>query len=166
MNVEKFKYQKFTTGFTIIEILIIVAIIGIMATMSVTNFQAGREDEALRIGALRIAEGLRSAQNYAQSGTHQTYAAANAYGVYIKKPDTIVVFADTSCPKDESNACLPDTLGEWEEASDKKISDITLAVDSKKSISIDAVNGISVDGVNADEAHIGFRALNGMGMEK
>ncbi len=149
------------SGFTLIELMIIVAIVGILTTVSVTNFQAGQEDEALRIGALRIADGLRTAQNYAQSGIHQSYASARAYGVYIKKPDTIILFADKTGDADKWGVW--DTNGQ--QNGDEKIGEpIRLVVGSRKSIAIDTQNGIAIDGVNQNEVHIGFRALTASGL--
>ncbi len=151
---ESYKPQN---GFTIIELVIITVIIGVMATLSVTNFQAGREDEALRINALRIAESIRTAQNYAQSGIHKSYVSARAYGVYVKKPDTVIMFSD--------NAGDANKVGVWEEQSnDEPIGEpVSLIVGAaKKSISID---GISIDGANTNnDVHIGFRVLTASGL--
>lgn len=149
------EYQKSTTGFTFIEIIVVVAIVGMMATLSVTNFQAGQEDEALRIGALRIADQLRVAQNYAQTGIHAGTPSARAYGVYVKKPGTIILFADLSSsnPVGIRDAGDPD-IG----------SPITLKVGSRSSVQIDQDIGITLDGVSRDEVMVAFRAPNAAGL--
>ncbi len=141
-------------GFTLVEIMIVVVIVGMMATLSVTNFQAGQEDDALRIGVLRIADQLRVAQNYAQTGIHAGTATARAYGVYIKKPDAITSFADLS----------GDPVG-MKDASDPEIgSPITLKVGSRSNIRIDSDKGIMVDGVRRDEVTVAFRTPNASGL--
>lgn len=160
-NTIKRRIGEVRAAFTLIELMIIMAIIAIMTTMSVTNFQAGQEDEAIRIDALRIAESLRTAQNYAQSGIHQSYATARAYGVYIKKPSTIILFVDKTGDADK--------VGVWDTAAqqngDVKIGElISLTVGAKKTISIDAQDGITLDGTPLDEVNIGFRALTASGL--
>jgi hypothetical protein len=132
-----------------------------MATMTVTNFQAGQEDEALRLSALRIAEAFRSAQNYAQSGIHRSYASARAYGVYIKKPNTIIVFADKT--GDANKVGVWDTGGQPN--GDAQIGEaISLTVGARAFIAIDAQQGITLDGAPQDEISIGFRALTASGL--
>lgn len=148
-------------AFTLIELMIVMAIVALMTTVSVINFQAGQEDEALRIGALRIADGLRSAQNYAQSGIHRSYASARAYGIYIKKPDTMIMFADKTGDADKVGVW--DTNGQ--QNGDEQIGEpILLTVGSRKSIAIDTQNGIAIDSVSQNEVHIGFRALTASGL--
>lgn len=148
-------------AFTLIELMIVMAIVALMTTVSVINFQAGQEDEALRIGALRIADGLRSAQNYAQSGIHRSYASARAYGIYIKKPDTMIMFVDKTGDADKVGVW--DTNGQQD--GDEQIGEpILLTVGARKSIAIDTQNGIAIDSVIQNEVHIGFRALTASGL--
>jgi len=147
---------RFSRGFTLVEILIIVAIVGIIATTSVVSFQKGQQDEALRIVAMRVGEGLRRAQNLAQTGTHAEYPTAESFGMYIKKPDIALVFADN-----KKGA----TIGVWEQGKDDLIGEpLSFDVGSHKNIELMAEGGISFDGVSVDEAHLAFRVPQASGL--
>lgn len=55
-------------GFTLIEILIVVAIIGIASTITLVSLNSGRTDRELEAAAREFASGIREAQNYALTG--------------------------------------------------------------------------------------------------
>lgn len=69
-------------GFTLVEMLVAIMVIGLLTTVSVAQFQSGRQDDALRNAAMRISDALRTAQSAAQSGTLEAYQNAPRYGVY------------------------------------------------------------------------------------
>ena len=69
-------------GFTLVEMIVAVMVIGLLMTVSVVQFQSGRQDDALRSAAIRISDALRTSQSAALSGTLEEYQNASAYGVY------------------------------------------------------------------------------------
>lgn len=82
-------------GFTLIEILISVAIITLLMGISAYHFNAADKSEFVRSAARRLADALGSAQSYAQSGIVAQYPAAQSYGVHTDlTSQQIVVFAD------------------------------------------------------------------------
>lgn len=146
--------DKLIRAFTLTEILIIIAIIGIIATTSVVSFQKGQQDEALRIVAMRIGDGLRKAQNYAQTGTHDEYPTAESFGVYLKKPDVAIVFADNKAGS---------AVGVWEQGKDTMIGEqLSFDVGAHKNIEL-GESGITFDAESVDEAHLAFRTPQAAG---
>ncbi len=57
-----------TLGFTLIEVLVVVAIIGIMSALTLASWAAGRTQRDLDRSAREVAAVLRDAQNAALSG--------------------------------------------------------------------------------------------------
>ena len=55
-------------GYSLIELIIALAIMGILATMVMANFRAGEKQRNTQLGADAIMTALRTAQNYSQSG--------------------------------------------------------------------------------------------------
>lgn len=83
-------------GFTVIEMLVVTAILVMLMTMSVIGFQSGREDDILRASLLRFADGVRKAQNNAQAGVLQGGVAYPGYGVYLDAVSgDALLYADT-----------------------------------------------------------------------
>ncbi len=92
-HISSVKNQK---GFTVIEMLVVTAILVMLMTMSVIGFQSGREDDLLRASLLRFADGVRKAQNDAQTGVLQGGVAYPAYGVYLDATSgDLLLYADT-----------------------------------------------------------------------
>lgn len=106
-------------GFTLVEMLVALTIIGLLTTVSVVQFQSGRQDDALRLAAMRMSDALRNSQSAAQSGSIEQYANAQGYGVFVFQASAgkncvsgsititegLVLFADT----DSNKAYTPNT---------------------------------------------------------
>lgn len=60
--------NKFVAGFTLLEVLATVFIIGIMATVALVSTHRGKIDKEVSIAAQQVASSIREAQNYALSG--------------------------------------------------------------------------------------------------
>jgi prepilin-type N-terminal cleavage/methylation domain-containing protein len=71
-------------GFTLIEILIVIAIIGILSAMVLVSISAGRTARDLDRSAHEVAAVLREAQNYALSGRSASVNENNcSYSVQV-----------------------------------------------------------------------------------
>jgi prepilin-type N-terminal cleavage/methylation domain-containing protein len=82
-------------GFTLIEIIVAIAIIAILTTLSVASFRSNQQSDSLTIAALRVAEEFRTAQNQAASGYTDMYSSAKSFGVHIdKESNSLFAFAD------------------------------------------------------------------------
>lgn len=60
--------NKFVSGFTLLEVLVVVAIIGIMTSVAFVSVQRGKIDKEVSAAAEQVASAIREAQNYALSG--------------------------------------------------------------------------------------------------
>ncbi|MFH1207286.1 MAG: prepilin-type N-terminal cleavage/methylation domain-containing protein [Patescibacteria group bacterium] len=115
------RHQK---GFTIAELLVVMAIIGLMTTLVLVNFQAGRRSTELRSAATKLLQDIRLAQSYTIAGNSISYCQGgstaneygsclvatpncgtpgecknttptNGYGIYIGSQDNYQIFGDT-----------------------------------------------------------------------
>lgn len=85
-------------GFTLIEVLVVTAIIVIISAFMAVNFRKGEEGRKLQRTAQQIAQDIRKAQNLALSSTE--YAAevpVEGYGARFRTQDinSYTLFADT-----------------------------------------------------------------------
>ncbi len=148
-------------GFTLVEVVISIFIVGILSTVTVIGFQSARQDDNLRLATLRLADTLRSAQNYAQSGiltlydekdkTYKTFGSASGYGVYLEKGTSpkVFLFVDT-----RNEAATPPEDNTWSPSSDAITATLSLDIDGHGSIEI---NSISLAGTEVQDADIVFK---------
>lgn len=68
----KYKNTMVLKGVTLIEVLIIVAITGILSTITLVNFTSSRATQELEGSAREVAGVFRQAQNYALTGYQRT----------------------------------------------------------------------------------------------
>lgn len=61
-------FSENSAGFTLIEMLVVVAIVGIMTTVVVASFGSGRTKKELETNAREFAAALRETQSYALTG--------------------------------------------------------------------------------------------------
>ncbi len=100
-------------GFTLIEMLIVLAIIGVITAIAVTGQQSFDRSVILTNTAYDVALSIREAQAYGFSGKSATLSASDsgnyAYGIdfNINTPTTYTLFADngTSISKSLNQAC-------------------------------------------------------------
>lgn len=71
--------QKTRSGFTLIEVVIVVAIIGITSTVVFVSISASRATRGLDRGSREVMAALREAQNYALSGRSATISENNTF---------------------------------------------------------------------------------------
>lgn len=55
-------------GFTLVEIMLVMAIIGVMSAMVFSSLRSGKEQKAVEGEARRVASAIREVQNYALTG--------------------------------------------------------------------------------------------------
>jgi len=97
-------------GFTLLELLIVISIIGILSGISFSAMKSGGKSLALSRATHSLATEIRKAQEMAMAMKKITQNP-QGYGIYIKKnPVRIYLFADTSSPYDRYN--LRDTIVE------------------------------------------------------
>ncbi|MFH0804813.1 MAG: prepilin-type N-terminal cleavage/methylation domain-containing protein [Patescibacteria group bacterium] len=108
-------------GFTIAELLIVIALIGVLLTFVMANFQAGRRTNDLRQAGTELSQQFRQAQGYSIGGNSIRFCSAaspnqyhscaddttcgvggqcvlavpaGGYGISISTPDNYYVFGD------------------------------------------------------------------------
>lgn len=140
-------------GFTLVEMLIALTIIGLLTTVSVVQFQSGRYDDALRNATLRISDALRTAQSSALSGTLEQYQDAPRYGLYAFK-----VSAGASCMN--GSATVNEGLVLFADINDDGL--YTASIDSAIrciSFDVDAMHAIVLDEIKETKAADGTTTL-------
>ena len=79
-----------SVGFTLVEILVVIAIIGLLVSISTVGFSTFRSHENLKIGQSGVLEGVRRAQSSARDGKGDS-----AWGVNLTN-NSITVFKGIS----------------------------------------------------------------------
>lgn len=75
-------------GFTIIEFLIVISIIGIFSVITIPNYRSAQQQLALQRSASKLAQDIRRAQEMAMSMEElSTEDLPEGYGIYINKND-------------------------------------------------------------------------------
>ncbi len=76
--------SKALHGFTLIEMVIVIAIIGILSAMTLASFSGKRSERGIDRASQELAAALREAQSYAQAGRSTNANEDNcSYGVQI-----------------------------------------------------------------------------------
>jgi prepilin-type N-terminal cleavage/methylation domain-containing protein len=86
-------YQlKTIKGFSIIELMVVISIIGIMSSLMFANYRQGERDTVLIYAAQQTAQDIRQAQNLSLAGPKNTYG----YGIYfdINNPIQYFIYGD------------------------------------------------------------------------
>ncbi len=61
-------HSSFSNGFTLVELLVSIAIVGLMSAAALVNFRSGARSDALRLGAREVVSRIRDAQTMAATG--------------------------------------------------------------------------------------------------
>ena len=96
MNIKKFKNQKFTTGFTLIESLIVVTIIATLLVVVSINYRIGEKNLALNQSIAILNQDLRRTEEMAMSVKEfHGVIPIGGYGINLKTGDDFyTIFAD------------------------------------------------------------------------
>lgn len=83
---------KNKNGFTLIEVMVVIAIIGIMTSISIVSFVTSRRNAALEAASREVESVLREAQNYALSGKNLTNPSCTGFNVRNQGVSNYILF--------------------------------------------------------------------------
>lgn len=93
------KLEPQNAGYTLVELLMVVAIISIMSAVSFSGYGTSRKSAVLRQEAQKMVLDLRRAQNMAMnvSQLSSSEIPSGGYGIRfdLSSPDTYLIYADT-----------------------------------------------------------------------
>ena len=106
-------------GFTMIELLVVMFVIGLISTLVVVNYRSGQKTYILARTVQQLVSDVRKAQNMALSGYNPEEQNYNGYGVHIDEDDSYyIIYGDidnntTYQPSDIliETIYLPDNIG-------------------------------------------------------
>lgn len=100
--------RKLVRGFTLIEILTIVAILAVLSTISIQVFNRYKERQALDLGAQIVAEALREARDQTLDSLE-----GSSYGVHLAS-STVTIFKGPSfsegAPENRERELVPPVI--------------------------------------------------------
>lgn len=131
-SISQFLSEKNINGFTLVEMLVVMAIIGIISVVTLANYRQEEKKLSLSRSAQRLAQDFRSAEEMAMAG-EKFYGQfpLGGYGIYlIKDSNSYILFADCdadgkygagnlTCSDCTGGPCVPNVYTE-------KIKDLTL----------------------------------------
>lgn len=129
MNVKKLKNQKFTTGFTLVELLAAMTIILVLSATILVNYRAGERSLSLDQSAAILGQNLRKVEEMAMSTKEfQGIIPQGGYGINLKTEDDFyIIFADCgSIPNSQY-----DSSGTPCNGSSEKVEQVSLGKRSK-----------------------------------
>jgi prepilin-type N-terminal cleavage/methylation domain-containing protein len=82
-------------GFTLIEVLISMAIFIIILSLTMVNHRQGEHTNTFRLQALNIEDSIRSVQNMALTGKKIDGSTPNAYGIFFSETgNNVIIYGD------------------------------------------------------------------------
>ncbi len=91
-----FNQHKKCAGFTLIEVLVSIGIMGVLSTITIVNFQAAQRLREVRNTAETLVSDLRRAQTMTLSGRKlpDGRIARGGYGIFLNPPSQYILFAE------------------------------------------------------------------------
>ncbi len=128
------KYVSENTGFSLLEIIVVMAIIGIMAAVFVPGQSKNRDKKALILETERVVNDIRNARSYTFNTTsfNGSGPPAGGFGIHFDKDsNSYIIFADKNLPLDRAYSGASEkyqeiTLADGIEISDLEINDAPL----------------------------------------
>lgn len=84
--------MKYYRAVTLIEMMTVIAIIGIITSVTIVSFQSGRADSRLRAAQREVAATIKLAQGYALQGKTQAGEVPCGYGFRFTDTDSYEIF--------------------------------------------------------------------------
>lgn len=82
-------------GFTLIEVLVSIAIFVIIFTLGIVNYRQGEHSDIFRLQAFSIEDSIRNVQNMSLTGREIEGIIPNAYGIFLNGvDDNIIIYGD------------------------------------------------------------------------
>lgn len=92
---EKSMRVKFLTGFTLIELMVVVSIISLLSVIIFANYRSGERQLALQRSAYQLAQDLRRVQGMAMATREFEGEVPPRYGIeFTKDQDSYILFTD------------------------------------------------------------------------
>lgn len=124
-------------GFSLLELLVVVAIIIVLASVAIVNFSEVRGQLALKRAAHQLMQDIRKAQEMAMSSLSleeaencsSPFPPAKGYGVYIDRLESnksYKLYADTSTASTDCETYPPTECWEYYDAADCVVQTITI----------------------------------------
>ncbi|MFH0852050.1 MAG: GspH/FimT family pseudopilin [bacterium] len=95
--------MKRNRGFTIFEMLVVLAIIIVITSLALANYRQGQKNYSLLQAAQKLAVDLRQAQGMAVTGTTTSGQPLGGYGIYIQDSANYLLFLNTTAA--DVNGC-------------------------------------------------------------
>lgn len=85
---------RFLTGFTLIEVIVVVSITAILAGVMLANFRGGEKSRLVAVAAQQVAQNVRLAQNFSTSLKESGGIVPCGWGIHYLNESGYVLFAD------------------------------------------------------------------------
>jgi prepilin-type N-terminal cleavage/methylation domain-containing protein len=83
VNVSRFLFHVSRSGFTFIEVMIVIAIMGIMAVVALVSLNPAEENAAVESATRQVTSTIQLARSYALQGKRENGSAVCGFGVEI-----------------------------------------------------------------------------------
>lgn len=92
--------RKFTFGFTLIELIVVIAIMAVLSTLLLANYRGGQGQYVLEETFQLLVSNIRRAQNLAMTSLEQNGQVPYGYGIYIPDVNSYLIFYNQSNDND------------------------------------------------------------------
>jgi len=130
------KFVKNKNGFSLIELLVVISIIGLMSSVMVANYRSGQRSSDLNAAAQKMVSNIRLAQHYAMGLKDSGIGDETiGWGVFIdKSTNSYIIFADIiETPNHNKNRL-------YDNGSGSSVDEKYLSVSLSANISIDSIS--------------------------
>ncbi|PKL72412.1 hypothetical protein CVV26_01970 [Candidatus Kuenenbacteria bacterium HGW-Kuenenbacteria-1] len=106
-------------GFSIIELIVVISIIGLMSTVMFANYRQGERNTALEYTAQEMAQDIRKAQNLSLAGAQLNGEFTYGYGIHFDKNNRTEYFIYGDVGAQNKNENIP--VYQYHNKEDEKI---------------------------------------------